>query len=159
MRPSYTADVPLVKALQVLEKPNTFSLGIHIRAGDAASQSEEGLDPALDPSDEFCQGLDPKEGYMQRLGCMIKLGKQHLKAENRVLVVFSDSRCVKKHIMDFIKDSTTFTEVWSQELSGTVNIDTTITQGDTMHAWKQSMRDWLLMQKVDTFAVSTTYEW
>merc|ERR1740123_2406495 len=108
-RPLYSINVPMAKAMQVLDGPDIFAMGVHIRAGDTVIRGEANLDQ--DPGQ--CEWMDPDHDYMPRAGCIDRLANSHEKASRskRVLVVFSDSRCVKKHIMDYFADSETFTEV------------------------------------------------
>merc|ERR1711920_198682 len=87
-----------------------------------------------------------------------RMGK---KARHRILVLFSDSHCLKKYLMQYLAQKNWFTEVWTQEISGQTNMDSrlfTKSMADgAQHAWFQSMQDWLLMSHVDTLAVTTKY--
>lgn len=132
------------------EVKSALPLGVHIRAGDDVRGKEM--------SDKSCEGLDPKWVATARVGCIVDLAKEHLTAKKRVLVVFSDSACVKMHVMRYFSDSELFTEVWTQELSGSVNIDTTQAKLDQEHAWKQTMRDWTIMRLVNMFAITSSYD-
>jgi len=147
-RPRYTTSVPLSKAIGVLKRPDTFSLGIHIRAGDEVIKHEA--------NGEQCLNQGPN---MDHVRCIMKLAKEKQHLSTRVLVIFSDSRCVKDKLMDWFMDSEAFTEVWTQKLTGSVNIDTTLSEKEDAekHAFRQSMRDWIMMRYVDMFGITTSY--
>jgi len=150
MLPVQEFHTSLAEAIAVLNQPDTFSLGIHIRAGDAVVSQES-------QSDAFCGQAEPPRPHVR---CVMKLTERPMykKAKTRVLVIFSDSRCVKKHLLEYFQQSDAFTQVWSQTLTGGVNIDTTLSSEDeAAHAFRQSMRDWNLLRHMDILATATSY--
>jgi hypothetical protein len=151
-RGSYLASFPLGDVMQVLKDPNTFSMAAHIRTGDPVIRAEANM---MNPEVE-CNRIDQPQYYTQRLRCLDQVGGSKAAFSKRVLLVFSDSRCAKKHITDYYAKSTAFTEVWAQDFTGGVNIDSTIAV-DEHKTLYEGLRDWTLLKSVDEYAITTAY--
>lgn len=140
--------------LDALATPGTFSLGVHMRAGDKAILAE-----GKDLSEATCAEVDPPARAAQRLQCLehlVAAQQEQEPAERRILAVFSDSHCLRNHTVNQFRGLTTFTDIWTQELEGSTNIDDRFEHtDDTM--WLETMRDWTLMNRMDMLAVSTIY--
>merc|ERR1712217_224364 len=136
--------------MEILADPKTFSLGIHIRAGDEVIQQEGG------GIGDQCSWIDSSETVANRVQCIALLAQKVAAFSRRVLVIFSDSHCVKTHLMDWFRThGGTFTDVWTQQLTAGVNIDHRVANDDS--TWKQTLYDWTLMRYMSMFGVATSY--
>merc|ERR1719188_602672 len=87
------------------------SLGIHVRAGDDIIHREEGID--LDSGE--CDSIAPESKFTPLADCISQLAERLDPSKKRVIVIFSDSRCIRKHFMDHV-DSSLYTEIWTQKI-------------------------------------------
>lgn len=141
----------LRELVATLMSPDTFSIGVHIRQGDEVIAGEATSATAS------CDKLAPLPVLLKRLQCVESLMASHDQAaRRRVLVIFSDSHCVKQRALEHLSSSTSFTDIWTQELSGGVNMDHDLSN-DRNHAWRQSMRDWILMRYVSMYIIGGVY--
>jgi len=156
-RPRYVVDSsPLSQALEILRRPDTFSLGVQLHAGAAAVEAER-QGAACPAADVLMQYINAAANGGDVLGCILNLAMNHLAYSTRVLVVFSDSHCMKQHLLERFRDSRAFTEVWTQGKKQQHEHDEGEASGKP-HTFRQTMRDWILMRYVDMFASSTSLE-